>query len=61
LAATAFAPSEVVQYPLPFLKSYAASIAVAWNPRLAEVRPVVERAVKVLQEALTGALSDKTA
>lgn len=52
LAVAAFATGEVVQYPLPFLKSYARPIAVAWNPRLNEVRPVVEQAIKALQQTL---------
>jgi DNA-binding transcriptional LysR family regulator len=56
LAMAAFAPGEVVQYPLPFLKSYARPIAVAWNPRLTEVRPLVEHAIKVLEQALAGAV-----
>lgn len=54
LAAVAFAPGEVVQFPLPFLKSYARPICVAWNPRLADVRPVVEQAIGVVREALAG-------
>ena len=54
MAAAEFAPGEVVQFPLPFLKSYARPVCVAWNPRLADVRPVVERAIKALQQALAG-------
>lgn len=54
VAAVEFAPGEVVQVPLPFLKSYARPICVAWNPRLTEVRPVVERAVTALHQALAG-------
>jgi DNA-binding transcriptional LysR family regulator len=52
IAAVDFAPGEVVQYPLPFLKSYARTIGIAWNPRLAEVRPVVEKAITALNQAL---------
>jgi len=52
LAAAAFAPGEIVQFPLPFLKSYARPRCIAWNPRLAEVRPVVGRAVEVLRATL---------
>jgi DNA-binding transcriptional LysR family regulator len=51
LAAVEFAPGEVVQVPLPFLKSYARPIVVAWNPRLIEVRPAVERLVNVILSA----------
>lgn len=54
LAAVAFTPGEVVQFPLPFLKSYARPICVAWNSRLADVRPVVGRAIEALQQALAG-------
>jgi DNA-binding transcriptional LysR family regulator len=52
LAAVEFAPGEVVQFPLPFLKSYALPICVVWNPRLAEVRPVVVKAITALIQAL---------
>jgi len=54
LAAVEFAAGEVVQFPLPFLKSYARPLCLAWNPRLASVRPVVERAIKALDEILAG-------
>ena len=54
LAAARFAPGEVVQLPLPFLKSYARPIGVAWNPRLVEVRPMVEQAIKARHQALAG-------
>lgn len=54
LASVAFAPNEVVQFPLPFLKSYARPICVAWSPRLAEVRPVVQQAIGALHKALAG-------
>lgn len=54
VAAAEFEPKEVLQFPLPFLKSYARPICVAWNPRLVEVRPVVERAIKVLEQVLAG-------
>ena len=54
LAAVEFTPGEVVQFPLPFLKSYARPISVAWNPRLTAVRPMVEQAVKALYLALVG-------
>ena len=53
-AAVEFTPGEVVQFALPFLKSYALPVAVAWNPRLTAVRPVVERAVQALHQALSG-------
>jgi len=54
MAAVEFAPHEGFQFPLSFLKSYARPICVAWNPRLADVRPVVEQAVKALQQVLAG-------
>lgn len=52
LAAAEFAPGEVVQVPLPFLKSYARRICLAWNPRLTAVRPAIEQAIGCLKEAL---------
>ena len=52
LAAMEFAPGEMVQVPVPFLKSYARPICLAWNPRLTEVRPAVERAIKALDQVL---------
>lgn len=60
LAAVEFDPNEVVQFSLPILKAYARSIALAWNPRLTEVRPVVERAIQVVQQALAGDAAGKT-
>jgi hypothetical protein len=50
LAAVEFSPGEVVQFPLPFLKSYARPICVAWKPRLGKVRLVVEQAVEALRQ-----------
>ena len=52
LAAAAFAPGQILQFALPFLKSYARPICLAWNPRLTDVRPVVERAVGALRGVL---------
>lgn len=60
LAAVEFEPGEVVECPLPFLKSYARPICLAWNPRLTAVRPAVERAVKVLETVLADAGSRPT-
>ncbi len=59
LAAAAFAPGEAVQFPLPFLKSYARPICLVWNPRLAEVRPIVERASAALPQVLAAEMSHK--
>jgi len=61
LAATEFAPGEIVQVPLPFLKSYARQICLAWNPRLTAVRPAVERAIKSLDLVLAGKSLGRTA
>jgi hypothetical protein len=47
-----FAAGEVVQFQLPFLKSYARPLCLGWNPRLTSVRPVVVRAIKVMDEIL---------
>jgi len=52
LAAVEFAAGEVIEVPLPFLKSYARPICLAWNPRLTAVRPLVDRAVDVLHQVL---------
>jgi DNA-binding transcriptional LysR family regulator len=43
-AAQDFDSAKVVTVPLPFLRGQSRHICVAWNPRLVEVRPVVERA-----------------
>jgi len=50
MAAVEFAAREVALFPLPFLKSYARPMCLAWNPRLTSVRLVVERAIKSLEE-----------
>ena len=52
LAASEFEPGSVVQVALPFLKSYARPISLAWNPRLTEVRPTVALAIKAFDFAL---------
>lgn len=52
VAAVEFAPNEVVEFPLPFFKSYARPIAAVWNPRLAEVRPRIGLLVDFLKESL---------
>ena len=49
-----FAAGEVVQFPLPFLKAYARPLCLAWNPRLTGARPVVERAIKALDQICGG-------
>jgi len=59
LAAVEFDPKETVQFPLPILKAYARPIALAWNPRLTEVRPIVERAIQVVQQELVKDGADK--
>lgn len=52
LARAEFAPREIMEFELPFLKSYARPLAVAWNPRLTAVRPVVEAALKALNRLI---------
>ena len=49
VAAVEFAQQDILEFPLPFLKSYARPVGVVWNPRLVDVRPLVGRAVGVLQ------------
>lgn len=48
LAVVEFSTGEVTQYPLPILKSYERQLVLAWNPRVAEVRPLVGRATTEL-------------
>jgi DNA-binding transcriptional LysR family regulator len=52
VAAVEFAAGGAIEFSLPFLKSYARLICVVWNPRLTEVRPVVERGINALYQAL---------
>ena len=59
-----FAPGEAIQFPLPFFRSYARPISVAWNPLQAEVRPVGKQTIKVLSlppEALSSVLNQNNA
>jgi hypothetical protein len=58
-AVTDFAPGEVHQVSSPFLKFYARPISLAWNPRLTEVRPAVERAIKAMDSILAAAASGR--
>jgi DNA-binding transcriptional LysR family regulator len=53
LARSEFAPREIVEFELPFLKSYARPVAVAWNPRLTAVRPGIARAEKELGQIIS--------
>jgi DNA-binding transcriptional LysR family regulator len=52
IAASDFHSSKVVQLPLLFLRAKFPHICVAWNPRLAEVRKIVEEAAGYLVELL---------
>ncbi len=52
IAAVEFERAQLMEFALPFPKTYARPICVAWNPRLTEVRPVVGRAVGALEQAL---------
>ena len=52
IAAPQFAGAKVSQVELPFLKAYARRIFLAWNPRLAAVRPVVTRAANAIEKSL---------
>jgi hypothetical protein len=49
-AAAGFNPYEVIRSALPLLKSYARPIPVAWNLQLAEVRPVVGKAIGAVHQ-----------
>ncbi|MFO1514268.1 MAG: LysR family transcriptional regulator [Verrucomicrobiota bacterium] len=55
IAAVEFNPDTVVEFPLPFMNSYARTIALVWNPRLTEVRPLVAKAIEVLNREFGGA------
>jgi DNA-binding transcriptional LysR family regulator len=48
MAARDFDPAEVRKFPLPFLKTYVRKLCLAWNPRLAEVRPLLTKALDAL-------------
>ncbi len=52
VASVEFERAQVMEFALPFLKTYARPICVAWNPRLREVRSVVGRAVGAPEQAL---------
>ncbi|MEQ1860621.1 MAG: LysR family transcriptional regulator [Chthoniobacteraceae bacterium] len=52
IAAATFDPSLVRRFALPFLDDYGRTLAVAWNPRLVETRPLVGRVVAALVELL---------
>jgi len=52
MAASDFDPAEVREFPLPFLKSYVRKLCLAWNPRLAEVRPLLIPAVEAILMAV---------
>lgn len=53
IAASDFDAERVAQFSLPFLKPYARKLALAWNPRLIEVRPFVADATVALHTALS--------
>ncbi|MFZ4695582.1 MAG: LysR family transcriptional regulator [Verrucomicrobiia bacterium] len=44
MASADFDPAEVLQLPLSFLKSALLPLCLAWNPRLADMRPAMDRA-----------------
>ena len=52
IAGSVFDSNEVVQITLPFLKELARPMALAWNGRVAVIRPAVESASRVLAEIL---------
>ena len=49
IAAQDFDPAKVVELALPFLKDDSRHVCVAWNPRLAEVREIVGKAVGAVE------------
>jgi len=52
IAASVLPMPAYVQIALPFLKSYKRDLALVWNPRLANVRPIVEKSRDVLMALL---------
>ena len=50
LAAPEFDLAKVVQMPLPFLKGQTIQISLAWNPRLVEVRPFLNRILNAIDD-----------
>ncbi len=54
IAAAQFASGTVSRFDLPFLKSHVRPLVLAWNPRAAAAREIVERAAPVLTRVLTG-------
>jgi DNA-binding transcriptional LysR family regulator len=52
-ARSEFKAGDTVEFELPFLKSYARPIVIAWNPRLAAVRPAVEKAAGIIRVLAT--------
>ena len=55
IAASAFDPDEVEHVKLPFLRELACPMALAWNGRVAAIRPAVGSASRMLAEILGSA------
>lgn len=49
IARVDFDPVRIVEIPVPFLKHYSRKLCVAWNPRLVEVRPSINRVLEALR------------
>lgn len=49
IAAQDFDATKVLQLPLPFLREKFHHIALAWNPRLAEVRGILNEAIRAIE------------
>jgi len=48
IATREFDPAKVVELPLPFLRGENRQVCVAWNPRLVEVREVIDTALDAI-------------
>ena len=48
IARVDFDSSRVAEIPLPFLKNYLHRLSLVWNPRLVEVRPLIDQAIRTL-------------
>jgi len=49
-ARSVFDPGRIAEFNPAFLGPLARSLAVAWNPRIARIRPIVSRAAKAFSQ-----------
>lgn len=51
-AAQDFDPAKIIQLPIPFLTRMDKHMCIAWNPRLAEVRKILSKALEAIETAI---------